>query len=65
MKSHARPPSLQPHVEILPTQCDRQFEQGYRFLSEKFAEQEAELERLRKVVYDKDRNSLDTGIGKG
>lgn len=60
-----RPPKVLPFVEPVRIEPDsRQFEHGFRYLSKMFAEMEAELERLRKVVYDKDRNSLDNGIRK-
>lgn len=65
MKSHTRPPRLLPDVQILPRECDRRFEHGYRFLSEKFAAMEVELERLRTMIFDKQQKDLDNGIGKG
>lgn len=65
MKNQNRPPKLLPHVEILPRECDRRFEHGFRYLSEKFAAMEVELERLRTMICDKQQKDLDNGIGKG
>lgn len=61
-----RPPKILPFVDPVRIEPDhRQFENGLRYISEKFAEMEAELERLRTMIYDKDRNSLDNGIKRG
>ena len=53
-----RPPRLLPVVEYRQEPDPKQFEHGFRFLASKFAEMEAELERLRTMIYDKQKNSL-------
>lgn len=57
-----RPPRVLPFIEVRVEPDRRQFENGLRYLSQKFAEQEAELERLRTIIYDRKKNELDSGI---
>lgn len=60
-----RPPHLLPRVPVLARGDDdpRRFENGYLYLEKMFKEQEAELERMRTMIYDLKRDSLDLGIG--
>jgi hypothetical protein len=51
-----------PSIEI-EVDDPKRFENGYRYLFKKFAELEADLERMRGMIYDLERNKLDNGTG--